>query len=308
MGGGGRRERRILPAPVARHRGDHQRRIPEHLDNYGTVEALQQAFVDFADRVAVLRAGKFCASSSVRQHLSRIGKATHDLRCRAGGSPRTPAAGLDGPVVVEMLGSTLVITAMAGDRRRKDPSLSSASTTISRPFPSFALDPSAFSFPPTTAVGSRPAWATTVAIREVVVVFPCEPAMATPSFRRISFRQHLRPRDHRDAAVLGRDHLGIVLLHGAGGDHHVHVGRHVLRPVPGADDPASEARRLVISLSLRSDPLTGSRGSAGARRCRSCRFPRSRRNGLDLLVAEHCAPLQVTYCECTRSRSTIINS
>ena len=38
----------------------------------------------------------------------------------------------------------------------------------------------------TTTVGSRPAWRSTVATRDVVVVLPCEPAMSTQYFTRIS--------------------------------------------------------------------------------------------------------------------------
>src|SRR5947199_322085 len=41
---------------------------------------------------------------------------------------------------------------MVGVRWRKEPSDSSASTTIHSPFPRRALDPNALSFPPTTAV------------------------------------------------------------------------------------------------------------------------------------------------------------
>jgi len=42
------------------------------------------------------------------------------------------------------------------------------------------------SLPPITMVGSRPAAAKTVANMDVVVVFPCVPAMAKPYFIRIS--------------------------------------------------------------------------------------------------------------------------
>src|SRR5512146_538192 len=80
----------------------------------------------------------------------------------------------------------LVTTATVGDRRRNDPSLSSASATRNSPWPSFALDPRLLSFPPTTAVGSQPAAARTVATIEVVVVLPWVPAMAIPYFIRIN--------------------------------------------------------------------------------------------------------------------------
>src|SRR5512134_1903099 len=80
----------------------------------------------------------------------------------------------------------LVTTATVGDSFRNEPSLSSASATRNSPWPSFALDPRLFSFPPTTAVGPQPAVASTVATIEVVVVFPCVPAIAMPYFMRIS--------------------------------------------------------------------------------------------------------------------------
>src|SRR5659263_335246 len=80
----------------------------------------------------------------------------------------------------------LVTTATVGESFRNEPSLSSASATRNSPWPSFALDPRLFSFPPTTAVGSQPAVASTVATIEVVVVFPCVPAIAMPYFIRIN--------------------------------------------------------------------------------------------------------------------------
>src|SRR5512140_130924 len=80
----------------------------------------------------------------------------------------------------------LVTTATVGESFRNEPSLSSASATRNSPWPSFAFDPRLFSFPPTTAVGSQPAVASTVATIEVVVVFPCVPAIAMPYFIRIN--------------------------------------------------------------------------------------------------------------------------
>jgi UDP-N-acetylmuramate--alanine ligase len=48
---------------------------PEHLDHYGTMEALQQAFVDFADRVPFYGLAVLCLDHPVVQHLiPRIGK------------------------------------------------------------------------------------------------------------------------------------------------------------------------------------------------------------------------------------------
>ena len=48
---------------------------PEHLDFYGTVDALQQAFVDFADRVPFYGLAVVCVDHPVVQHLiPRLGK------------------------------------------------------------------------------------------------------------------------------------------------------------------------------------------------------------------------------------------
>ncbi len=82
--------------------------------------------------------------------------------------------------------SMLVTMAMAGERRRKLPSDSSASATRYSLWPKRALLPKARSFPPTTMVGSQPATSRTVATSEVVVVLPCEPATAMPYLRRMS--------------------------------------------------------------------------------------------------------------------------
>ena len=82
--------------------------------------------------------------------------------------------------------SMLVTTETTGVRYRKDASDSSASATRNSPRPSLALLPAASRRPPITKVGSRPPSASTLAIRLVVVVLPCVPAIAMPCFRRIS--------------------------------------------------------------------------------------------------------------------------
>ncbi len=75
-----------------------------------------------------------------------------------------------------------VMTAIEGPSFRKEPSLSSASATITSPFPRRALLPMLPSFPPITTVGSSPPWARRVAIIEVVVVLPCMPETAMENF------------------------------------------------------------------------------------------------------------------------------
>ncbi len=79
-----------------------------------------------------------------------------------------------------------VMTPMVGVSLRNEPSLSSASATNRSPSPRRAFEPSALTLPPTTTVGSSPAARSTVATSEVVVVLPCEPAMRTQYFTRIS--------------------------------------------------------------------------------------------------------------------------
>src|SRR6267143_406870 len=146
---------------------------------------------------------------------------------------------------------------MVGVRWRKDPSDSSASTTIHSPLPRRALDPKALSLPPTTAVGCRPACSSTVAIRLVVVVLPCDPAMATASLRRISSesisarRMTGMPRARAATAsglVARRTALEVTTTSTSGPTFSARWPSTIL--------PPSEARRRVISLSLRSDPLT----------------------------------------------------
>ena len=80
----------------------------------------------------------------------------------------------------------LVITASTGVRYRNDASDSSASATRKSPSPRRACASAASNRPPMTNVGSRPPSASTDAIRLVVVVLPCVPAIAIPCFRRMS--------------------------------------------------------------------------------------------------------------------------
>ena len=73
-----------------------------------------------------------------------------------------------------------VTTAIIGCRCRNDASLSSASATRYLPRPSRAFELALASLPPMTKVGSTPPSASTLAIRLVVVVLPCVPAIAMP--------------------------------------------------------------------------------------------------------------------------------
>ena len=82
--------------------------------------------------------------------------------------------------------SILVITDITGDKYKNEASLSSASATKYCPLPNLALVPAAVSLPPITKVGSKPAAPRIDAVKLVVVVLPCVPAMAIPSRKRIS--------------------------------------------------------------------------------------------------------------------------
>ena len=81
--------------------------------------------------------------------------------------------------------SMLVMTVNTGDRYKNEASLSSASATIHVPLPSLALVPAAVSLPPMMKVGSSPAAPRMDAVRLVVVVLPCVPAMAMLSRKRM---------------------------------------------------------------------------------------------------------------------------
>ena len=147
-----------------------------------------------------------------------------------------------------------VITAMTGSRFRNDASDSSASTTMNSPCPSLALAPAEFRRPPITKVGSRSPAARMLATRLVVVVLPCVPATAMPRFRRIS-----------SASIKARGTTGMRLLRAA-----ITSG---LLPATAVDvtmastpsmfsalwpctmHAPSAARRCVVALSARSDPL-----------------------------------------------------
>ena len=80
----------------------------------------------------------------------------------------------------------LVTTAITAGRRRKEPSLSSASTTIQSPSPMRVLEPYASMMPPLITVGSSRAASSTAATRLVVVVLPCVPPIAIDQRSRIS--------------------------------------------------------------------------------------------------------------------------
>ena len=149
-----------------------------------------------------------------------------------------------------------VTTATVGESFRKVPSLSSASATRNSPCPSFALEPRLFSLPPTTAVGSHPAVASTVATIEVVVVLPCVPAMAIPYFIRISSASIsargitgiFRRCASRTSGLSGRTAEEVTTTCPSAGTFSAAWPRRIVAP--------SAARRSVVSERRRSDPDT----------------------------------------------------
>jgi UDP-N-acetylmuramate--alanine ligase len=102
---------------------------PEHLDYYGTIEALQQAFVDFADRVPFYGLAVLCVDHPVVQHLiPRIGKrhttygVSPQAEWRADGIRHAPFQSrftvsykgkLQGEVTLHMVGEHNVLNALA---------------------------------------------------------------------------------------------------------------------------------------------------------------------------------------------------
>ncbi len=130
----------------------------------------------------------------------------------------------------------LVTTATVGESIRKLPSLSSASATRSFPWPSRALVPSARSLPPITTVGSRPARASTSAMKDVVVVLPCVPATAMPNFMRISSASISARGITGMRSSRARTTSGFDMPHRRGDHHHVDVLLDVVGSMADSDD------------------------------------------------------------------------
>src|SRR2546425_990106 len=149
----------------------------------------------------------------------------------------------------------LVTTAMVGVRRRNEPSLSSASATSRSPRPSLALLSITPRRPPMMIVGSSPAPARTCATIEVVVVLPCDPAMAMPYLMRMS-----------SASISARGITGIwrrraSSTSGLSGRTAEETTTTSASPTPSAKWPratvAPMARsRCTVALSSRSEPVT----------------------------------------------------
>ncbi len=134
-----------------------------------------------------------------------------------------------------------------------EPSLSSASATSRSPRPSRAWLPSALTLPP--IMGSSPPSASTFATSEVVVVFPCAPAMATPYLRRIS-----------SASISARGMTGTILAlaartSGFAGETAEEITTTWAEPMfaascPMKTVPPSARMRRTVSDSFMSDPVT----------------------------------------------------
>ena len=105
--------------------------------------------------------------------------------------------------------------------------------------PRQAFVPIARTRPPTTIVGSRPAAWRIDPVIEVVVVLPCEPAMAMPVFTRITSASISARLMTGTPAIARRDELGVVLGDGGGVDDDVGPG-HVLGAVPRREDRDAE--------------------------------------------------------------------
>ncbi len=145
--------------------------------------------------------------------------------------------------------------AATGFRRRKLPSLSSASATSQSPPPRRAFAPAASSLPPITKVGSRPPSASTLAVSEVVVVLPWVPATATPRLKRISSasisaRGTTGMRCARASSSSGLSSRMALETTTQSASSTLAEAWPLYRVMP------SEARRRVVALSALSEPLT----------------------------------------------------
>jgi len=122
----------------------------------------------------------------------------------------------------------LVTTARMGESFRNEPSLSSDSTTRNWLWPSRAFEPPMdCSRPPTTTVGSWPAWLNMVASIEVVVVLPWLPATGDAVLEAHQLGQQLAAGNHRDLPAPRFLHLGVFL--GDRGANHHRPGRSDIR-------------------------------------------------------------------------------
>ena len=107
----------------------------------------------------------------------------------------------------------LVTTARIGASFRKEPSLSSDSTTRKSLWPTRAFEPPIVpTRPPTTTVGSSPAKFRIVAIIDVVVVLPWLPGHGDSVFQAHQLGQQLAARDHRNLHAARFLHLGVLLV------------------------------------------------------------------------------------------------
>ena len=122
--------------------------------------------------------------------------------------------------------------------------------------PSRALPPTLATRPPITMVGSRPAWSSSTAVIEVVVVLPCDPATATANFIRIS-----------SASISARGMIGRWSFRAAASSG-LSAGTAEEMTTTSADSTCSaacpsntmapsSARRPAFGPKRRSEPLTG---------------------------------------------------
>ena len=109
--------------------------------------------------------------------------------------------------------SMFVTTATVGDSARNERSYSSASTTYSRSPPARRFPSHAATRPPTSAVGSRPAAASAVAVITVVVVLPCVPAIADQLAPGGDFAERLGAANHWNAELARANELRMILRH-----------------------------------------------------------------------------------------------
>ena len=148
----------------------------------------------------------------------------------------------------------LVMTAIVGESFRKEPSLSSASATMTSPSPSLALLPIDDELAADDHGRVEPAVGEDRRDHGGRRRLAVDAGDGDGELHLQELRQHFGPRDDGDVAPVGLQDLGVVRPDGRGGDDH--VGRfHVGFPWPWWMRAPIEESRCVMSDSIRSEPL-----------------------------------------------------
>ena len=135
--GRGRRERRQLPAPAGRPSPSSPTSIPEHMEHYGSFDALRDAFHAFVERVPFYGFAALCIDHPEVQALYRPGHrpARRDLRLQPAGRRPRPATASPRPTARCSTSSSAPRTARASGGWSGCSSRCRACTTSPTPWP-----------------------------------------------------------------------------------------------------------------------------------------------------------------------------